>query len=69
MFLVSLILATQILITQYLQGQTLYWQGVAYSKAVTDPSVQELGCIRSSYDLSASHTNGYTQDISRSQYE
>ena len=65
--LVSLILPRQILITWDLQGQPLSRQGIAHSKAVTDPSTQELGCIRSSDELSAPHTNGCTQDISRPQ--
>lgn len=49
--LVSLILPRQILITWDLQGQPLSRQGIAHSKAVTDPSGQELGCIRSSDEL------------------
>ena len=65
--LVSLILPRQILITWDLQGQPLSRQGIAHSKAVTDPSAQELGCIRSSDDFPALHTNDCMQDISRPQ--
>ena len=47
--------------------QPLSRQGISHTWAVTDPSTQELSCIRSSYDPSASHGNVCMQDISRPQ--
>lgn len=66
MFLVGLTLPTD---TDYMRctRQPLSRQGISHTWAVTDPSTQELSCIRSSYDPSASHGNVCMQDISRPQ--
>lgn len=47
--------------------QPLSRQGISHSWAVTDPSVQELSCTRSSYYPSGSHSIVCMQDISRHQ--